>query len=49
MIKNFLQILSIFWILIWGLLTNPITVTAADKPFIFGLLRVGPYNDHGYR
>lgn len=24
------------------------TATAADKPFVFGLLLVGPYNDHGY-
>lgn len=24
------------------------TAQAADKPFIFGLLLVGPYNDHGY-
>jgi simple sugar transport system substrate-binding protein len=24
------------------------TAQAADKPYIFGLLLVGPYNDHGY-
>ncbi|MBN1932438.1 MAG: BMP family ABC transporter substrate-binding protein [Desulfobacterales bacterium] len=48
--KIFLRILSIFWfwILIWALPTHPITATAAEKPFIFGLLLVGPYNDHGY-
>ncbi|HOO37847.1 MAG TPA: BMP family ABC transporter substrate-binding protein [Deltaproteobacteria bacterium] len=27
---------------------QPATATGADKPFIFGLLLVGPYNDHGY-
>lgn len=27
---------------------QPTTATGADKPFIFGLLLVGPYNDHGY-
>jgi simple sugar transport system substrate-binding protein len=24
------------------------TAQAADKPYMFGLLLVGPYNDHGY-
>jgi len=27
---------------------QPATASGADKPFIFGLLLVGPYNDHGY-
>ena len=27
---------------------QPSTATGAEKPFIFGLLLVGPYNDHGY-
>ena len=27
---------------------NATTAFAADKPFVFGLLLVGPYNDHGY-
>lgn len=29
-------------------LSFPNTVTAASKPFVFGVLMVGPYNDHGY-
>jgi simple sugar transport system substrate-binding protein len=29
-------------------LGTPIGAAAADKPFIFGLLLVGPYNDHGW-
>jgi simple sugar transport system substrate-binding protein len=29
-------------------LGNPGGARAADKPFIFGLLLVGPYNDHGW-
>ncbi len=29
-------------------LVTPIGAGAADKPFIFGLLLVGPYNDHGW-
>jgi len=27
---------------------QPSTAIGAEKPFIFGLLLVGPYNDHGY-
>ena len=27
---------------------QPTTAKGAEKPFIFGLLLVGPYNDHGY-
>ena len=26
----------------------PGTAAAAKKPFVFGLLMVGPYNDHGW-
>ncbi|MDT8274322.1 MAG: BMP family ABC transporter substrate-binding protein, partial [Desulfomonilia bacterium] len=26
----------------------PGSVQGSDKPFVFGLLLVGPYNDHGY-
>jgi simple sugar transport system substrate-binding protein len=43
---------------LWGLfvvlvslsmaLGTPMGAGAADKPFIFGLLLVGPYNDHGW-
>ena len=29
-------------------LSLPNTGWCADKPFVFGLLLVGPYNDHGY-
>jgi simple sugar transport system substrate-binding protein len=29
-------------------LGTPLGAGAADKPFIFGLLLVGPYNDHGW-
>jgi simple sugar transport system substrate-binding protein len=27
---------------------NPVNAQTTDKPFIFGLLLVGPYNDHGW-
>ena len=27
---------------------NPTAASGADEPFVFGLLLVGPYNDHGY-
>jgi len=30
------------------LIMNPAHAQTADKPFIFGLLLVGPYNDHGW-
>ena len=30
------------------LIANPVSAQSADKPFIFGLLLVGPYNDHGW-
>ncbi|MBW1694539.1 MAG: BMP family ABC transporter substrate-binding protein, partial [Deltaproteobacteria bacterium] len=29
-------------------LTTPLSATAADKKLIFGMLMVGPYNDHGW-
>jgi len=37
-------------VLLLGLLlvVNPIHAQTTDKPFIFGLLLVGPYNDHGW-
>lgn len=30
------------------LMMNPVNAQTTDKPFIFGLLLVGPYNDHGW-
>jgi simple sugar transport system substrate-binding protein len=30
------------------LIMNPVHAQTTDKPFIFGLLLVGPYNDHGW-
>jgi simple sugar transport system substrate-binding protein len=30
------------------LIVNPVHAQTAGKPFIFGLLMVGPYNDHGW-
>jgi simple sugar transport system substrate-binding protein len=30
------------------LIVSPVQAQKADKPFIFGLLLVGPYNDHGW-
>ncbi len=30
------------------LFVNPVELSASEKPFVFGLLLVGPYNDHGY-
>lgn len=30
------------------LVMNPVNAQTTDKPFIFGLLLVGPYNDHGW-
>ncbi len=30
------------------LILNPVHAQTTDKPFIFGLLLVGPYNDHGW-
>jgi simple sugar transport system substrate-binding protein len=29
-------------------LLTPVRVMAIDKPFVFGMLLVGPYNDHGW-
>jgi len=30
------------------LILNPVHAQTTDKPFVFGLLLVGPYNDHGW-
>jgi simple sugar transport system substrate-binding protein len=34
--------------LIMAVLFSPALTVAADKPFVFGMLLVGPYNDHGW-
>jgi len=40
--------LAIACFLITAVLTTPGSGLAAEKPFTFGLLLVGPYNDHGW-
>ncbi len=34
-------------LLVLALIMSPVNLGAAEKPFIFGLLLVGPHNDHG--
>jgi simple sugar transport system substrate-binding protein len=38
----------VFWIFIMLSLATSTGAAADEKPFIFGLLLVGPYNDHGW-
>lgn len=45
MLKKGILFLSFLALLAAGL---PLGATAADPPFTFGLLLVGPYNDHGW-
>jgi simple sugar transport system substrate-binding protein len=35
-------------VLVGLLMMNPVNAQTTNKPFIFGLLLVGPYNDHGW-
>ena len=35
-------------VLVGLLIMNPAHAQTTEKPFIFGLLLVGPYNDHGW-
>ncbi|MBN2688582.1 MAG: BMP family ABC transporter substrate-binding protein [Deltaproteobacteria bacterium] len=42
--KYFVLVVSVCLVLFFSTLN----VARADEPFIFGLLLVGPYNDHGY-
>ena len=41
-------LLCVFCFLFSLAIVQPGYAAAADKPFTFGLLLVGPYNDHGY-
>ena len=40
-------IVAVCFLLFWSFLASG-TALGADKPYIFGLLLVGPYNDHGW-
>jgi simple sugar transport system substrate-binding protein len=42
--KGFFPLILVFIFV----LLSPFALAAADKPFVFGLLLVGPYNDHGW-
>ncbi len=44
--KYFFSFVVILFLLLTGF--RPAYTLAADKPFTFGLLLVGPYNDHGW-
>ncbi len=46
--KNYLSVAVMVFLLVPFLFLNPCVATGAEKPFIFGVLLVGPYNDHGY-
>ena len=48
MIKRFVLFLCTLCLFFAVPYTSSTAVYAADKPFVFGLLLVGPYNDHGY-
>ena len=37
-----------FWIFLMLALGTGTVPAADEKPFIFGMLLVGPYNDHGW-
>jgi simple sugar transport system substrate-binding protein len=47
--KTMTKKLFLIALVLGGLLVmNPVNAQTTDKPFIFGLLLVGPYNDHGW-
>jgi len=48
MFKKYLWVICIALISLSLSLTITFSATAADKKFIFGMLMVGPYNDHGW-
>ena len=48
MVKKFFWGLAIVCFLVSGTFTLSGPAYGAEKPFVFGLLLVGPYNDHGW-
>jgi len=45
--KSLSLVFSVFALLVWVCL-HPVGAEAQDSPFVFGMLLVGPYNDHGW-
>ena len=46
--KKPLSIVSGILLAVSVALVSPVSAMAIDKPFVFGMLLVGPYNDHGW-
>jgi simple sugar transport system substrate-binding protein len=46
--KKFLSIVSGILLAVSVALLSPVSAMAIDKQFVFGMLLVGPYNDHGW-
>ncbi len=48
MSKKFVLLLSVVCFALSLTMISPVAASASEKPFTFGLLLVGPYNDHGW-
>jgi basic membrane lipoprotein Med (substrate-binding protein (PBP1-ABC) superfamily) len=47
-IKKAITAMIVFGFLISIFASAPAPAAAAQKPFVYGLLLVGPFNDHGW-